>query len=216
MEGSSMNNLDISGHKYGKLSVVKRAADREYKSRSCAMWLCVCECGNETTVALSSLRSGNTKSCGCLHQNAWDGRKTQRIGNKTEYTAWSRMKQRCYDKNDKSFPDYGGRGITVSDEWIASFDTFLADMGARPQGGYSIERLDVNDGYSKSNCIWASNHAQARNKRNNIVIEFNGTRKILADWAADLGICWASLYERIQKWPLEKALTQPKKGIVCL
>jgi hypothetical protein len=118
------------------------------------------------------------------------------------------MLQRCCNPNNRSYPRYGGRGIQVCDEWILSFDAFLADMGSRPSPAYSIERLDYNGPYDKGNCVWATREDQQRNRRGNVVLEFNGKRQTGVEWAREIGISSSTLYSRIRLgWSAKKALT---------
>ena len=83
-----------------------------------------------------------------------------------EYQAWRNMKQRCFNKNNPDYKHYGGRGITIDPSWVNSFETFLTDMGLRPKG-YTLERLDNNKDYSKSNCVWLPHRLQPRNRGSN-------------------------------------------------
>lgn len=118
------------------------------------------------------------------------------------------MRQRCLNKKGVAWENYGGRGITVCDEWINNYDNFFQDMGECPQG-MTLERIDHNGNYEKSNCKWASMKEQQNNKRNNVVIEFNGVSKTLTGWANRLSIGVDTLWRRINvyKFPIDKALT---------
>lgn len=124
------------------------------------------------------------------------------------YGRWIGIHQRCYDKNHVRYKFYGGKGITVCERWH-SFPNFLEDMGM-PEKGMSIERIDTNRGYSPDNCKWASSYEQMRNTSRTRIIEFNGERKCVVDWALSVGIDESSMRERLSKWPLEKALTTRK------
>ncbi|MDR5851711.1 hypothetical protein QCE79_30995 [Caballeronia sp. LZ003] len=129
------------------------------------------------------------------------------------WKSWVDMRARCYSKSNKAFRDYGGRGITVCDEWKESFSAFLRDMGERPDG-LTLERIDVNGRYDKTNCKWADRVEQARNKRDNRVITFGGERRTLAEWSEITGIPHYVISARIDSfWSLEQALTQrPRLG----
>jgi hypothetical protein len=124
------------------------------------------------------------------------------------YGRWNGMVQRCRDKNHVRYAKYGGKGITVCERWL-SFPNFLADMG-EPPVGTSIERIDNSKGYSPENCIWADSSTQMRNTSRTRLIEFNGKTQCVMDWAKEIGINESSLRERLEKWPLEKALTKSK------
>lgn len=129
-----------------------------------------------------------------------------------EYNAWQHIRSRCYNKNSPAYPEYGGRGITVCDRWLESFENFYADMGPKPSRKHSIDRYPDNDGpYSPSNCRWATRAEQNRNTRQNVILEFNGKRMCLTEWADLLGICKTTLFARIQRdgWSVERALTTP-------
>jgi hypothetical protein len=173
---------------------------------------CQCECGNTTTVRGSSLRSGNTTSCGCVHK-AMVGNlnKTHGLRHKAEYGVWQNMITRCTNSNTNCFYRYGGRGITVCNEW-RDFEKFYADMGDRPQG-MTLERIDNNGSYSKENCRWATLREQARNTRRTQLVEYNGKKQCLKDWANEVGIAYNTLRKRfvIYNWPFEKALTKPPR-----
>lgn len=116
------------------------------------------------------------------------------------------MISRCYDSANKNYKHYGGRGLTVCEEWRKSVLQFDADMGDRPEGT-TLERIDVNGSYCPSNCRWASQKEQTRNARSNLVLEFDGKKQCLGAWAEELGINYSTLYGRVvtKGWPLEKA-----------
>jgi|GEM_PF-1200935 len=202
------NRADLSGRNFGRLSVSSYAGTNTHNK---ATWSCNCECGVTVVVDTGALTSGNSKSCGCL---AIDSLKARRIhsgiGTKT-YRIWQAMLNRCRNKRAPHYNNYGGRGVSVCAEWF-EFTSFISDMGECPSGDYSIERVDNEEGYSKQNCKWATRQEQGRNKRNNRLISFNGETMILKDWADRIGIDQASLRERLEKWPLDAALTKPKRG----
>lgn len=153
------------GQTFGKLTVEAVVGRHVFPSGASAVVVsCVCECGKRRSVLLRSLVSGNTKSCGCLlAKNTGDRTRRHGMYRTKEYSAWAAMLARCTNPNHPNYKHYGGRGITVDESWSV-FDNFIRDMGRRPKGA-SIERVDNNMGYSKTNCVWADRFTQARNKR---------------------------------------------------
>ena len=127
----------------GKLVVTRRLPKSKY--------LCRCDCGNERIVNIGHFNTGDIKSCGC---HWWHGHAGS-SNRSNEYTSYHNMLGRCYDKKNKRYSDYGGRGIVVCDSWRISFKDFLQDMGLRPDG-FVIDRIDNTQGYSKQNCRWLS------------------------------------------------------------
>lgn len=114
----------------------------------------------------------------------------------SEYNSWKSMKARCLNKNHDAYSKYGGRGITICHNWIDSFDRFLSDMGPRPIGT-SLDRIDNEKGYYPENCRWADSKQQNNNQRTNHIIEYNGCRKTLTQWAEYLGIKTSTLHKRL-------------------
>lgn len=126
------------------------------------------------------------------------------------YSRWESMKRRCTNPHEKSWPDYGGRGIKICDRWLNSYQAFLDDMGECPPG-LSIERRDNAKDYEPGNCYWATNRQQSSNRRSNVFLEFAGKRMTLMEWANEKGMSFDALRARVVrlKWPLERALTEP-------
>jgi hypothetical protein len=152
---------NLTDHVFGRLIVISRQGANKYRH---ILWLCRCECGTEKIINGSLLRSGETKSCGCLQKDiASNINRRHMMCKSKEYKAWSGIIQRCTNVNDKSFHNYGGRGIKVCDRWML-FNNFISDMGLCGEG-LTIDRIDVNDGYHKNNCRWATTNVQAFNKR---------------------------------------------------
>jgi hypothetical protein len=155
--------------KFGRLTVLElHPKRRRYGSNVHPLWRCVCDCGSGQLVLGESLRSGRTTSCGCWNRERVRGRFTKhghaKPGNRTRaYQCWDGMRQRCSNPNCPAYPNYGGRGIRVCDDWEI-FENFFADMGHPPRGR-SLDRIDVNGNYEPSNCRWATILEQARNKR---------------------------------------------------
>ena len=128
------------------------------------------------------------------------------------YKSWEAMIQRCSNASLKSYKNYGGRGISVCDEWT-KFEKFYADMGIKPNG-CSIDRIDVNGNYNQLNCRWSTMKQQNRNRRNNRLIEFNGETMCVNEWAESLGINKRTLLNRLTNgWEIKKALTHPVRQL---
>lgn len=179
----------VPGEKHNLLTLIERVGTR----RSKALWSASCDCGNTTTVTISDLRSGNTKSCGC--QKGEGGRRSLTThGNSShpEYELWREMKRRCKDR-----PNYYNKGVVVCPAW-ESFEQFCLDMGPRPFPTSTIERVNNNGNYEPSNCVWASKYEQARNKSTNVFVNLLGRRYILADALAALGKHHNTVHKRMK------------------
>lgn len=149
----------IVGLTFGRLTVVSFAyVDRNRRYH----WNCECACGAKNIVRGSALHSGNTKSCGCLKFDTKNNLQHGMFGT-PEYETWARMIQRCTNENDKSYINYGARGIKVCDEWRNSFDAFYKALGPRPDG-MSLDRINNDGNYEPANCRWATKSQQAQNR----------------------------------------------------
>lgn len=194
--------IDLTGRKYGKLLVICRKASN---SKGNSMWECKCDCGKITVVSSNRLRSGNTKSCGCTHGES-HGMANTRI-----YRIWQAIKNRCLNKNVKAYIYYGGRGITICEEWIKSFNAFYEwAISNGYADNLTIDRINVNGNYEPLNCRWVEMKTQNNNTRHNKFITKNGETHTITEWAEIIGIKPATLYARIYvyKWDIEKALKQ--------
>lgn len=144
----------------------------------------------------------------------YSNRRTHGMTRTPEYSTWARMIRRCENKKEINYERYGGRGITVCAEWRTSFAAFLRDMGKRPSPSHSIERINNDEGYRKENCRWATRAEQCVNKRNNILVTFNGQTKILAHWCRELGLHYNITRQRLQRegWSTDRALSTPTRA----
>lgn len=205
-----VRKLDVTGIKFGRLTAIKQNGVDISSSRKHLKWDCVCDCGNFFNCRLNSLRNGAVKSCGCLKLESKPNLK-HGLRKTPEYESWAHLKARCLNKNSKDYYLYGERGITICKEWENSFECFIKDMGVKPSKNMSIDRIDVNKGYEPSNCRWADNKTQSRNKRNNKFYEFNGMKMCQSDWAEFLGISVATLIKRLKKWSINRSLSTFKE-----
>lgn len=204
---------DLTGRKFGRLSVQLYLGRRGHNH----LWQCVCDCGSSSSVLGSNLTRQNTSSCGCLHREV-TGEMHRTHGRKgtTEYNIYQSMLARCHDSAAISFPNYGGRGITICDRWRngdiaqSGFECFLADMGERPSKRHSIER-SLNDGpYDPGNCRWATKEEQSRNTRRNRHVVFRGETMILEDAVRISGLKHSTVTMRLQRgWSVHDSLTLP-------
>jgi len=149
---------ELCGNRFNNWLVTKEFKRNDSRVVS---WLCICKCGKEKYVRAYSLTSGASKSCGCDRNHG----KTR----SPTYKSWQHMKARCDVKRDKSYLNYGGRGITYCKRWSA-FQNFLKDMGECPKG-LTLERGDNNKQYNKGNCTWESREQQSRNRRNTLDVD---------------------------------------------
>jgi len=176
---------NLIGNKYGRLSVVSEADNKCGRTR----WECICDCGNSATIYSVTLKSGHTKSCGCLQKEATSSaKKIHGLTKSTEYKAWCLMKARCYTKTNNRYKNYGGRGIIVCERWLHSFDNFILDMGKKPTRFHTLDRKESNKNYEPSNCRWATQMMQQGNRRNNVWHEYEGVKKIQSEWGRFFGV----------------------------
>lgn len=196
---------DLTGMKFGKLSVAGRANDRKNnRGYRLIMWKCVCDCGGTTECSSGTLKRGNSKSCGCNR-----GERHGKSGT-LYYAVWVGMIARCERSETDSFQMYGGRGISVCPRWKHSFLKFQKDMGPRPKG-MSIDRIDTNGNYEPKNCRWATPKQQSRNTRRNVVLSVNGESMCISEWEQKMNLPRTTIWQRIRKlgWTPEKAVTTP-------
>lgn len=210
-----------NGTKFGKLEVLGIAPKTDRYNRV----TCRCECGVTTDVLSFCLTSGSSKSCGspgCREPMSEESKARIGAANRThgktqtpEYMAWSAMLNRCLNPTNEAYENYGGRGITVCDEWKTSFEAFFAHMGNRPSSRHSLDRVDNEKGYSPENCEWRPVEIQNLNKRNTVWVDWRGVRITLSEAAQKAGVNYYTAHERIFRlgWEVDRALTAPTRKV---
>lgn len=189
--------ISLIDQRFGRLLVLNRQPNKGNST----MWLCNCVCGKNVVVYGINLKRGLTKSCGCLHKEAIkEACGTHGMVDTPEYNSWTAIKSRCYNPKNPKYKNYGARGITMSDEWKNDFMAFYNDMGPRPSPEHSIDRKDNDKGYYKDNCRWATGREQNNNRRNNLLYEFDGAWKSLAEWCRVLEMNYHTVYQRIYRY----------------
>lgn len=188
------------GKVFGRLTVIREVpSPDEYRRIEC-----LCSCGREKLVRLHDVKSGRTKSCGCKTASCGGLSKVY----PSEYNSWSSMRNRCYNPNDKNYPHYGGRGISVCKEW-GDFSAFIRDMGPRPEPGYSLDRINNDGNYCPDNCRWTTQKEQVRNTRRAVTFSLGGEELRAWEVAEIIGISPKSVHSRSrQGTPIDR----PRKG----
>lgn len=190
---------DLTGMKFNKLTVIGIA------SRNPLYWECKCDCGNTTKVRTANLKRNMVKSCGCLQHR---GNPVHNLSKTRIYRIYKKMIRRCYTEDDPAYPNYGGRGIKVCDEWKESVESF-AEWAL--QNGYddslSIDRINNDGDYCPENCRWANSKTQSNNRRSNIKITIFGETKNMKEWCDIFNIPRTRVSARIKRgWTPEEAI----------
>lgn len=204
------------GFTHGHLTVIGRSSPPVNKHRQ-PLWDVQCVCEN-----IKPMRTDHIKrlySCGCK-RNELSAKSNTRHGHASdrsltaEYATWISMKGRCYNKNNKKYPRYGGRGIKVCDEWLNNFEAFLNYMGLRPEQPlgkrvYSIERVDNDGNYEPGNVRWATLKEQANNTSTNRILYFQGVAHTIAEWSEITGVSRGAIGNRLKRgWSVQRTLTE--------
>lgn len=213
------NHDHVLGMRFGRLLAVSICPHRNRHGH--VLVDCVCDCGLARIFTKQSLLSGRVKSCGCFRKEVSANRfrthgHTSHGSASLTYSTWVGMNERCHYEKNISFRYYGALGIQVCNEWRGpgGFQRFLSDVGLRPSRSHSLDRIDSNGNYEPGNVRWATNKEQGRNKKSNRIIEFNGEKMILSDWASRLGIGQGTLSHRLNSgWSIERAITTPLHSV---
>lgn len=207
--------LDISGQRFNKLTALYPTGEKSKNGHN-AIWMCLCDCGNLTKANTGQLRCGGKKSCGCAviehasNLNRIHGGREERL-----YSVWIDMRRRCSDPKDRNYKNYGGRGISVCDEWATDYSAFREwavsagydELAAR--GVSTLDRIDVNGNYEPVNCRWVNSKTQCNNKRNNVSITYDGKTMTATEWSRYLGFSRNLVWKRLNAgWSVERALTK--------
>lgn len=195
-----MKKLDLTDKDYGRLTVLKQG-DTTLKpsGRKIVNWTCKCSCGVVKDVSGEALRDGRVKSCGCKRDEVIGCLNLSHgMSNSREYKSWQHIKYRCLNKNAAKYPDYGGRGITICERWINSFENFYKDMGNAPFK-HTIDRIDVNGNYEPKNCRWADATTQSNNQRETFRIDFHGQQLTMSEIARKLNFPYKYFWKLYKK-----------------
>lgn len=211
--GCTRQYIHLEGQRFGKLLVIKEAG-RNAKHEM--YWECKCDCGNTYKADGSRLRSGETTDCGCAWKNKdKTGNGKHNLCNTRFWTILHGMRCRCYNYKSPSYKDYGGRGITICDDWqdkehgLENFRDWAITNGY--DESKSIDRIDVNGNYEPSNCRWSTPKQQSSNRRNNVLIDYNGEQVVLQSLADKFGIRGQTIMARLKKgMNIEEALNYSK------
>ncbi len=200
--------IDIQGQTFNRLTAVHRiGVNPDYKM----VWACRCSCGNPELVPVTgkSLRSGHTKSCGCLNTEKRKQRMTKHGKcETTEYRAWLDIRARCHNPNYKFYENSDGQEIKVCDRWLESFENFLEDMGERPTVHHTVYKKNPKGDYTPDNCVWLAPLERNNKRKNNVHLEFNGETKTISEWARYYDIDYRKFYRKvvINKWEIDKTV----------
>lgn len=215
---------DRTGEKYGRLTIVSYTGKQTFHGGN-AIWLCKCDCGKYVERPAVMLKHSKMPSCGCyVKEHTENLNKSHGGRNERLYLVWIDMRRRCYDKKDSNYFRYGGRGIKVCDEWkdYSVFREWAIKTGYDPSARKqqcTIDRIDVDGNYCPDNCRWVDAKIQNNNRRNNKIVEFNGRKQTLKQWADEMCFNYEMVDKRLNAgWDIERAFYQParitKKSVI--
>lgn len=199
--------IDLIGMRFGNYVVIACDGSGKYGVR----WLCRCDCGAENVVVGTKLNTGRSlgcKSCAAtVHGEASPP--------SPEYLSWRNAKARCTKPTDAAWKNYGGRGITMCDRWMESFEAFIEDMGRKPSLKHSIDRINNDGNYEPGNCRWATDEDQNKNKRSNHYLLRGVERATLSEWSNRLAIPVCRLRYRINRGLSDNDVLNPERFTVA-
>jgi len=198
---------DVSGQQFGRLTAIGAIGRNKHRN---ILWLCICECGSESTTTVAHLLANHSTSCGCKQVEAIIATNlTHGLTDIDGYSSWKNMRSRIYNKDNLKYPRYGGRGITICSEWD-DFGVFIRDMGKRPSAQHSIERRENDGNYCPENCSWELPIVQANNTMNNRFISHDSITLTMSQWSRKIGMNYGTLKWRLQQgWSDQDAITTP-------
>ena len=199
---------DLTGRVFGRWTVLSRSTINSQSTQ----WTCVCECGTTKVVPATNLKRGISKSCGCLRRESLV---THGLSHSYLYSTWVGMIARCTGPRHLHYKLYGGRGISVQDNWLTSFEEFyrevLSTIGSRPSG-FTLDRIDNNKGYVLGNIRWASHIDQARNRRGVRLIAIDGESLSVKEACERFSAPYHCVLRRLNAgWDTVQALTTPSR-----
>lgn len=188
---------NLEGKQFGNFTVIKRANNHGHHT----WWLCRCSCGEYKECPAAGLKCGQYNSCGCMKRLHHQKASIKHNMTKTRlYHIWCLMKQRCYNPKTINFKDYGGRGITVCDDWKNNFENFKDwALSNGYQDNLTIDRVDVFGNYSPNNCRWADNDIQQNNKRTSRFLTYKGEIHTISQWAKIKNIKICTIFARLRR-----------------
>lgn len=205
--------IDLTGQRFGRLTVIKRADSINKRT----YWLCRCDCGKEKVIGMVQLMYGGVVSCGCYQREIST---KHNLCRHPLYSVWNSIKTRCYTPNDKGYANYGGRGIKMCDEWYNDFKAFYDwayTNGYKDEklpcgkNRWTIDRINNDGNYCPENCRWVDRTIQANNTRRNHFVSINGETKTISQWAQSSGLKPATIGSRYKKGIRGKELLAPLK-----
>ncbi|MBR6474019.1 MAG: hypothetical protein IKS98_01030 [Lachnospiraceae bacterium] len=209
-----MQKIDLTGERFGRLTVIEEAPKDVYDKGTRIKWYCSCDCGGKTIATTSDLKRGHTTSCGCYQkERTGETSRTHGMRHAKVYHVWLDLKNRCDNPNNKRYVNYNGRGIKVCDEWKDNFEAFYEYVSQLPnfgKPGYSIDRIDNNAGYKPGNVRWATSYEQVMNRSNTIRINYHGKETTLPELVKSSGIKYPTLLFHYKKQDLEEYLERRK------
>ena len=211
---------DLTGNRFGRLTVLHLSHKENRGKRDRYYWLCQCDCGKTHVARTDSLTGGSVQSCGCLHKEQAvlnvSRHHSHKLSGTLVYYEWQAIKARCYNPNNHSYPNYGGRGITLFHEWlndVKSFYDYISNLPHFMEEGYTLDRINNSLGYVPDNLRWATAREQSLNRRSNLLVDYRGETMTLVEASEKSGINYNCLWGRYNRGERGELLFR-KKGDV--